>query len=112
MKVKVKLTEIEEESYRGEISVENRSFMYSLSYPHSFQASNTENYFLLKLRDEDGKDIETTDNAKEFIAGAIGIILSQISQLKTYRRGLPDELYLDLNIGCLLSPQTKIDLET
>ena len=70
MKIVIKINEIIEKTYRGEISMENIIFMYSLNYSHDIQASyRNKDYFVPKLRNEDGKDIEATENAEKFLAG-------------------------------------------
>lgn len=79
MKMDLKLKELEKNTYIGEISIGNRTFMYNLKYPNGiFSDARAEDYYKLILKDEDGKSIKTTKKIENYFAGSIGVVVSQL----------------------------------
>lgn len=122
MKIGVKLKEIKNDTYIGELSIVNRIFMYSLNYPHGQISPNCprKEYFKFSLKDEDGKEVKTTKRVEYHLAGTIGLITSQFQdmspELRRSHRELPSEVwgeYEPMKVLELLAstPEAKRELE-
>ncbi len=122
MKIQVKLKEIRENVYIGELFMGDRVFMYSLNYPYSQGNISVprEEYFELNLKDEDGKEVKITKRVKYHLVGTIGLITSQFQDMppesRRAHRELPSEVRgefepLEFLEKLASTPEAKRELE-
>jgi hypothetical protein len=111
MRIGVKLKVISDDSFQGEIFIKDRIFMYSLNYPEGIEAvKHRKDYFKLELKDEDGRNVNATENVLYHLSGMLGLFTCQLDMLPNDMGVIPYEIFEEFN-DCFLESDVRRDLE-